>query len=156
MVVYTCMCVDRVFHSVQGSMESSMSMQHSFHFVAKFSNFFLKMPWGKDSNTFVFTKQVEKNVKKFLGKRFLCVKKIGGKTLSTHMCADRSLHSCKKIVFFDGKSALFLWQFSWCFLKHFKHCLLHFTLLDVFIFQIANNFWLNHFEMKLSIFLSSK
>ncbi len=52
-----------------GSMASSMAMQHSFHFVAKFSILFSKVPLGKDSNTSVFTKQVEKNLKKCFRKK---------------------------------------------------------------------------------------
>ena len=79
------MCVDGLFCSVQGSMESSMETQHSFHFVAKCSIFFSKVPWGKDSNTSVFTKQVDKISKIVLEKSFLCVKQIGRNTLSTHI-----------------------------------------------------------------------
>ncbi len=65
----THMCVDGVFHS----MASSMAAQHSFHFVANFSNCFSKVPWGKDSNISVFTKQVEENLKRCFGKKVFFV-----------------------------------------------------------------------------------
>ena len=97
------MCVDGVFHSECGSMESSMSMQHSFHFVAKFSIFFQKCLREKIAILLFLTNKLKKISKNVLGKSFLCVKNIGGKTLSTHMCADRSLwQTVRNLIAFWG------------------------------------------------------
>ena len=65
-------------------MASSMAMQYSFHFVAKFSIFFLKVPPEKIAIHLLLPNKLKKISKNVLGKSFLCVKIIGGKTLSVY------------------------------------------------------------------------
>ncbi len=97
------MCVDGVFCSVWGINGKLNGNTMFFPFCSKMFNSFSKVPWGKDSNTSVFTKQVEKISKIVLGKSFLCVKQIGRKTLSTHMYVDRSLwQTVQNLIAFQG------------------------------------------------------
>ena len=81
----THMCVDGVFRS-QCGLNGNATF---FPFCGKILNVFQKCLGEKIAILLFLPNKLKIISKNVLGKSFLCVKKIGGKILSAHMCVDR-------------------------------------------------------------------